>query len=212
MTSNPSEEQLELVGQRIIDMAQAICPFVALEAARGRLSPGSEAEVESVARLRGVLVSLGPFFIKLGQALSIRPDILSPKAMVQLQQLCDKVPPFDSGLAMATVREDLGVADVSEVYSKITPEPVAAASLGQVYKATLRATGEEVAVKVQRPFVLETVSLDLHLARMLGLALLQTPISQRLDVVDLLDDVGSYWLSCWPGCGAHDAKRQAVVP
>jgi len=161
---------------------------VAFEALRGQLTPGSEAEVQAVARLRGVLVSLGPFFIKLGQALSIRPDILSPKAMVQLQQLCDKVPPFDSGLAMQTVRDDLDVADVSEIYSKITAEPVAAASLGQVYRATLRATGEEVAVKVQRPFVLETVSLDLHLARLLGLALRNTPISQRLDVVDLLDE------------------------
>ncbi|KOO28189.1 hypothetical protein Ctob_008322 [Chrysochromulina tobinii] len=161
---------------------------VAFEALRGQLTPGSEAEVQAVARLRGVLVSLGPFFIKLGQALSIRPDILSPKAMVQLQQLCDKVPPFDSGLAMQTVRDDLDVADVAEIYSKITAEPVAAASLGQVYRATLRATGEEVAVKVQRPFVLETVSLDLHLARLLGLALRNTPISQRLDVVDLLDE------------------------
>ena len=129
------------------------------EAAQGKLTPGSAGEVDAVARLRGVLVSLGPFFIKLGQALSIRPDILSPQAMVQLQQLCDKVPPFESTLAMATIREDLGVSDVSQVFSEITPEPVAAASLGQVYKATLRATGDEVAVKVQRPFVLETVSL-----------------------------------------------------
>merc|ERR1719247_1809804 len=89
---------------------------------------------------------------------------------------------------MDTIRDDLKISDISEVYSKITPEPVAAASLGQVYKATLRESGDEVAVKVQRPFVLETVSLDLHLARMLGLALRNTPISQRLDIVDLLDE------------------------
>merc|ERR1719387_688362 len=88
---------------------------------QGKLTPGSEGEVAAVAGLRGVLVSLGPFYIKLGQALSIRPDILSPQAMVQLQQLCDKVPPFDSGLAMATIREDLNVSDVSEIYSEITP-------------------------------------------------------------------------------------------
>ena len=121
---------------------------VALDALGGKLQAGSEAEVAAVGRLRGVLVSLGPFFIKLGQALSIRPDILSPQAMVQLQQLCDKVPPFDSALAMTTIRDDLGCKEVSDVYSEITPEPVAAASLGQVYKATLRATGDEVAVKV----------------------------------------------------------------
>merc|ERR1719359_336795 len=108
--------------------------------------------------------------------------------MVQLQQLCYKVPPFGLRLAMKTIRQDLGVADVSEVFSTITPEPVAAASLGQVYRATLRSTGEEVAVKVQRPFVLETVSLDLHLARMLGLLVKSTPLSERVDVVELLDE------------------------
>lgn len=167
---------------------------VAFDSLRGRLTPGSQGEVDAVARLRGVLVSLGPFFIKLGQALSIRPDILSPQAMVQLQQLCDKVPPFDSELAMTTVREDLGCSDVSEVFSSITAEPVAAASLGQVYKATLRDTGDVVAVKVQRPFVLETVSLDLHLARMLGLALRNTPISSR----SARDLSGRPPHTCWP--------------
>ena len=104
----------------------------AVSAYQGKLTPGSEGEVATVAALRKVLVSLGPFYIKLGQALSIRPDILSPQAMVQLQQLCDKVPPFDSSIAMATIREDLGCAAVSDIYSEITPEPVAAASLGQV--------------------------------------------------------------------------------
>merc|ERR1719421_1465177 len=108
--------------------------------------------------------------------------------MVELQQLCDKVPSFDSAIAFQTMCSELGVGSVNEVFSKITPEPVAAASLGQVYQATLKATGEEVAVKVQRPFVLETVSLDLHLARMLGQALRSTPIAERLDVVSLLDE------------------------
>ena len=115
------------------------------------------------AQLRRTIVSLGPFFIKVGQALSIRPDILSPRAMVELQQLCDKVPSFPSDLAFATICEELNVNSVKDVFSEITPEPVAAASLGQVYKATLRSSGDEVAVKVQRPFVLETVSLDLYL-------------------------------------------------
>ena len=111
--------------------------------------------------------------------------------MVQLQQLCDKVPPFDSDLAMATICDDLRVGAVSDVFATITPEPVAAASLGQVYKATLCSTGETVAVKVQRPFVLETVSLDLHLARSLGLLLRATPLSDRIDVVELLDEFAS---------------------
>ena len=163
---------------------------LAIAALKGDLKAGSAAEVEQVAKLREIIVSLGPFFIKLGQALSIRPDILSPQAMVEMQQLCDKVPSFDSKLAFATIEQELG-RPVMETFSKITPEPVAAASLGQVYKATLRATGEEVAVKVQRPFVLETVSLDLYLIRKLGVALKQLGLAEKLDLVSLLDEFAS---------------------
>ena len=93
-------------------------------------------EVRRAAQLRNTIVSLGPFAIKLGQALSIRPDILSPRAMVELQQLCDKVPCFDSKLAMKTIEAELG-RPVMDVFSEITDEPVAAASLGQVYKVSL---------------------------------------------------------------------------
>jgi len=145
-------------------------------------------EVKRAGELRDTITSLGPFFIKLGQALSIRPDILSPRSMVELQKLCDKVPSYDSKIAFATIERELG-RTVDEVFSAITPEPVAAASLGQVYQATLRATGEEVAVKVQRPQVLETVSLDLYLARQLGLIIRNFPaLSDRLDAVALLDE------------------------
>merc|ERR1712238_638758 len=108
------------------------------------------------------------FYIKIGQALSIRPDILSPRSMVELQKLCDKVPCYDSKVTFATIERELG-KPVDEIFSEITPEPVAAASLGQVYKAVLRDNGDEVAVKVQRPGVLETVSLDLFLVREIGL-------------------------------------------
>ena len=191
----------------------------ALAAVQGKLTPGSAGEVAAVADLRGVLVSLGPFYIKLGQALSIRPDILSPQAMVQLQQLCDKVPPFDSAIAFQTIREELGISDVSEVYSEITPEPVAAASLGQVYKATLRDGGEEVAVKVQRPFVLEAVSLDLHLTRLAGLALkaINPDAGARIDIVSLLDEFAAnfyqeldYELEC--ANGIRLAREMRVLP
>ena len=94
---------------------------VLTDSALGKLQ---ENEVKRAAELRNTIVSLGPFFIKLGQALSIRPDILSPKAMVELQQLCDKVPCFDSKLAMETIRQELGKPH-TELFSKITAEPVA---------------------------------------------------------------------------------------
>mmetsp|Transcript_24813 Transcript_24813/g.30487 ORF Transcript_24813/g.30487 Transcript_24813/m.30487 type:complete len:824 (+) Transcript_24813:110-2581(+) len=145
-------------------------------------------EVQRAGELRDIITSLGPFYIKIGQALSIRPDILSPRSMVELQKLCDKVPCYDSKIAFETIEKELGKS-VNEVYSEITPEPVAAASLGQVYKATLRATGDVVAVKVQRPGVLETVSLDLYLARQIGILARAIPgLSDRLDAVALLDE------------------------
>ena len=147
----------------------------------GRVKNNPELEVQRAAELRDTITSLGPFFIKIGQALSIRPDVLSPRSMVELQKLCDKVPSYDSKIAFATIEKELGKG-VDEIFSEITPEPVAAASLGQVYKAVLRETGETVAVKVQRPAVLETVSLDLYLARELGLLARKLPgLTDRLD-------------------------------
>ena len=138
-------------------------------------------------QLRNIMTSLGPAYIKLGQALSIRPDLLSPAAMNELQKLCDKVPSFDSGVAMEQIRTELG-RPWQEVYAELTPEPIAAASLGQVYRGRLM-TGEEVAVKVQRPGVLETVTVDLYIIRRLGVALRRFPqITARADVVGLLDE------------------------
>lgn len=173
-------------------------------------------EVQRAAELRELITSLGPFFIKIGQALSIRPDILSPRSMVELQKLCDKVPSYDSKIAFATMEQELG-RPVEEVFSEITPEPVAAASLGQVYKATLRETGETVAVKVQRPAVLETVSLDLYLARELGMMARRLNLSDRLDAVALLDEFAyrfyqelDYNLECQNG--ERIAKEMAVLP
>lgn len=174
-------------------------------------------EVRRARQLRDLLTSLGPFYIKIGQALSIRPDVLSPKSMVELQKLCDKVPSYDSTTAFAMIEAELG-KPVSEVFSEITPEPVAAASLGQVYKATLRDTGDIVAVKVQRPAVLETVSLDLFLARELGLIARNIPaLVQRLDPVALLDEFAfrfyqelDYNLECLNGI--RIAKDMSVLP
>ncbi|KAJ4894437.1 Protein kinase superfamily protein [Raphanus sativus] len=115
-----------------------------------------ENEVARAIELREIVTSLGPAYIKLGQALSIRPDILSPAAMTELQKLCDKVPSFPDDVAMALIEEELG-KPWHEVYSELSPSPIAAASLGQVYKGRLKENGDLVAVKVQRPFVLETV-------------------------------------------------------
>jgi len=179
-----------VVLQRIVQVLTVGGGFfikVTLDALLGRMEDNPDLEVKRAGELRDLITSLGPFYIKLGQALSIRPDILSPRSMVELQKLCDKVPSYDSKIAMATVERELGNT-VDALFSEITPEPVAAASLGQVYKAKLRATGEQVAVKVQRPGVLETVSLDLYLARQIGLFARNFAISQKIDAVALLDE------------------------
>jgi len=194
----------------------------ALDSLLGRTKNNPDLEVQRAIELRDIITSLGPFFIKLGQALSIRPDVLSPRAMVELQKLCDKVPAYDSKIAFATIEEELG-RSIDDLFTEITPEPVAAASLGQVYKATLRDTGEIVAVKVQRPAVLETVSLDLYLARELGLFARNIPaLVERLDAAALLDEFAyrfyqelDYNLECENGLKIRDQMKvlpNVVIP
>jgi len=110
------------------------------------------------------LESLGPTFIKLGQIMSIRPDVLPPAVMGELAKLQDKITPFSCEEAKRMVAEELG-RPIDEIFSEWGEKPVAAASLAQVYRARLRATGEEVAVKVQRPGALATISKDLYVLR-----------------------------------------------
>jgi len=128
--------------------------------------PRRELHARRAAEARALLTELGPTFIKFGQMLSIRPDVIPPAAIYELQKLCDSVPSFPTPLALAVVRRELG-REPSEVYDGLHAhtEPIAAASLGQVYRCTLRATGEAVALKVQRPDMIRAVTLDLYLLR-----------------------------------------------
>lgn len=114
-------------------------------------------------QLREMLTHLGPTFIKVGQALSTRPDLIRKDFLDELIKLQDQLPPFDNETAFSIIETDLG-RPITELYRQISPNPVAAASLGQVYRAVLH-TGEEVAVKVQRPNLLPILQLDLHLMR-----------------------------------------------
>jgi predicted unusual protein kinase regulating ubiquinone biosynthesis (AarF/ABC1/UbiB family) len=115
------------------------------------------------AQLRQILTHLGPTFIKVGQALSTRPDLVRKDFLEELIKLQDQLPPFDNQIAFNIIETELK-RSVKEAYSEISPNPIAAASLGQVYQARLH-TGEEVAVKVQRPNLLPILSLDLYLMR-----------------------------------------------
>ena len=108
--------------------------------------------------LRESLITLGPTFIKIGQALGTRADLLPLPYVKELAVLQDQVPAFPTADAFARIESELG-RPVHECYTEIDSEPIASASLGQVYRARL-ATGEEVAVKVQRPDLAETISID----------------------------------------------------
>ena len=110
---------------------------------------------------------LGPTFIKLGQALSIRTDLIPELYALELRQLQDAVPPFDSEEAFKILRTEFGVFDLSTIFSTLSDKPVASASIGQVYRGTLASNGKEVAVKVQRPGILSEIALDLYVLRLL---------------------------------------------
>ncbi|KAF8071031.1 aarF domain-containing protein kinase [Scenedesmus sp. PABB004] len=115
-----------------------------------------------------------PAYVKVAQALSTRVDLLSPEYYRQVQLLQDRVPPFPCDQAREAMAAAFG-RPVNEVFATLSPAPVAAASLGQVYKGVLRGSGAEVAVKVQRPGVLEAVCLDLLLMRRVAAALSALP-------------------------------------
>jgi predicted unusual protein kinase regulating ubiquinone biosynthesis (AarF/ABC1/UbiB family) len=109
--------------------------------------------------LVGTLLDLGPTFIKIGQALSTRADLLPLEYVQALGQLQDRVPQFASDTAIAIIEAELG-NPLYTLYREFDPQPIAAASLGQVHQARLH-TGEEVVVKVQRPGLDKLFELDL---------------------------------------------------
>jgi|SRR5215218_2047941 len=115
---------------------------------------------ESAVEFREALEQLGTTFLKLGQLLSSRPDLLSDVFIEELSKLVDEVPPFPFAEVERVVREDLG----PEAVVRIDPEPLAAASIAQIHVALL-ADGREVVLKVRRPGIVEQVDLDLDLVR-----------------------------------------------
>ncbi len=135
-------------------------------------------------QLRELLTQLGPAYIKIGQALSTRPDLVPPVYLEELTRLQDQLPPFPNEIAYQFIEEELG-APPEEVYAELSPQPIAAASLGQVYKGKLK-TGEEVAIKVQRPDLRERITIDLYILRRLA-AWVQKKVKRvRSDLVGIL--------------------------
>ncbi len=141
-------------------------------------------------QLREILTQLGPTYIKVGQALSTRPDLIKKDFLEELIKLQDQLPAFDNDLAMQIVETQLK-KPIDELFREISPRPIAAASLGQVYKAKLY-SGETVAVKVQRPNLMPTITRDLYLMRWVATwigPLLPLNLGENLTVI--VDEFGT---------------------
>jgi predicted unusual protein kinase regulating ubiquinone biosynthesis (AarF/ABC1/UbiB family) len=140
-------------------------------------------------RIFSTLTNLGPCFIKVGQALSTRPDLVRRDWLEQLTQLQDNLPAFSHAIALQTIEQELG-APVTQLFEEFPDYPVAAASLGQVYKAR-PVGGGWVAVKVQRPDLERQLRRDLVLIRLLGVtAAPLLPLNLGFGLGEIIDEFG----------------------
>jgi predicted unusual protein kinase regulating ubiquinone biosynthesis (AarF/ABC1/UbiB family) len=140
-------------------------------------------------QLRHILTNLGPTFIKVGQALSTRPDLVRKDYLEELTHLQDSLPGYPTSQAFARIEKELGHS-LPTLFAEISSEPVAAASLGQVYKARLH-SGEWVAVKVQRPSLVQQLTLDLFLLRWISTWISPyLPLNLGQSLPDVVDEFG----------------------
>lgn len=140
-------------------------------------------------RILSTLTGLGPCFIKVGQALSTRPDLIQRDWLDQLTRLQDNLPPFPHDVALATIESELG-APAGKLFAEFPDYPVAAASLGQVYKARLH-DGHWVAVKVQRPNLEHILRRDLVLIRLMAqITAPLLPLNLGVGLGEIIDEFG----------------------
>jgi ubiquinone biosynthesis protein len=156
---------------------------------RRKTSQSQVRSIQSLAtpqRVRMVLEELGPTYVKFGQTLSSRPDLLPEEFIKELSKLQDEVPPFPFPEVKAIIKEQLGQS-LGELFDDFEEKPVAAASLSQVHRAMTK-SGEEVAVKVQRPGIQETIDADLRilskLARLAERHLPEAAIFEPIAIVE----------------------------
>lgn len=153
---------------RISSVLYEVVPLIAkcafdFKIRNNSLDEKQELEKEFAKALRKTFTKLGPAFVKIGQQLSIRPDLIPPNILYELQKLCDSVDPIADEVALKELMDELKIERIEDVFDDL--HLVAAASLGQVYKANVMVDGKmtPVAIKVQRPDMREKVSLDLFL-------------------------------------------------
>jgi ubiquinone biosynthesis protein len=149
---------------------------------------GTPSAVDAGIRLRLLLESLGGLWIKLGQLVAMRRDILPVAFCMELSLLQDRAPGFPGTLARRIVEEDLG-GDASDLFAEFEEEPFAAASIGQIHYARLRGSRREVAVKVRRPYVKETMERDLAFVRAICVLLERLGVLREAHLVDFLREL-----------------------
>ena len=170
---------------QLIDVLE-LAPFVSLPARWLRQRRASE-DWTAPRRLRHALEELGPTFVKLGQILSTRPDLIPPDYVDELIKLQDSAPPFPSAAARELVESELG-KPIGELFRSFEDVPIAAASLGQVHRAVM-SNGERVVVKVQRPRIEQTINTDLEILFDLArLAQARTPLGEIYDLSEIAED------------------------
>lgn len=145
-----------------------------------------ELPVELAQHFRQALEELGPTFVKFGQILSTRPDLLPPAYLTELSKLRDAVPPEPWSAIHALLTAELG-REPEAIFASIEPHPVASASLAQVHAAILP-DGHNVVVKVQRPGILETIKTDLEILSFLARRAQATPLGKIYDFVGVAND------------------------
>jgi ubiquinone biosynthesis protein len=161
-------------------------PAVRARLGRPSMTP-VQVPAESLAvHFRLALEELGPTFVKFGQVLSTRPDLLPPAYIVELTRLQDEVPPEPWEAIRAVLTRELG-RPPEEVFASIDPVPMAAASLSEVHAATLH-TGEAVVVKVQRPNIRMMIDTDLGILGELAAGAQHTPIARYYDLPAIVDE------------------------
>ena len=141
--------------------------------------------------LRDVISAQSPALIKAGQALASRSDLLPKEYLEELQKLQDRCPAFPTEDAFDVFQREFG-QEFLDVFEMDSYEPIAAASIGQVYKARIRENGAEVAIKVQRPNCLNSIAVDLYIMRWYaGLAQrILTALKRDIDLISVIDDFG----------------------
>ncbi|MDJ0795494.1 MAG: AarF/ABC1/UbiB kinase family protein [Calothrix sp. MO_167.B12] len=145
-----------------------------------------EPQLPTPAVLKNILVDLGPVYIKLGQLLSTRPDLLNASYIEELSTLQDEVPPVPWSDVELVIRQQLATS-ISETFTTINPEPIAAGSIAQIHRATLTG-GKEVALKIQRPGIDITVAKDIALIQGIADLVARTEFGQNYEIKSIAEE------------------------